>query len=63
MYIEGHKNKVTNALSRYYESSTVEDLHYDDYVSADIKIDKNGEDLPIHRAQEAHELLFRDNVR
>jgi len=47
IYIEGHKNKVADALSHYYESSTDEDIHYDEYVSADIKLDKNGDDLPM----------------
>ena len=57
LYVEGHKNKVADALSQYYESSTVDDLHYDDYVSADIRIDKNGEDLPLSRLEEAEEML------
>src|SRR6266581_1055628 len=29
-YVEGHKNKVADALSCYYDSSTDEDLHFDD---------------------------------
>ena len=47
VYIEGHKNNVADALSRYYESSNDDDLHYDEYVLVDIHIDKNGDDLPI----------------
>jgi hypothetical protein len=47
IYVEGHKNKVADALSRYYESSSDKDLHYNDFVSADIHIDKSGDDLPI----------------
>src|SRR5258708_1990217 len=57
IYIEGNKNKVTDTLSWYYESSSSEDVHYDDLVSVDIKIDKNGEDLPLHWAEEAWDLL------
>ncbi len=57
MYIEGHKNKVADALSQYYDSSKDDDIHYDDLVSADIKIDKNGEDLPLNRSEEAKKLL------
>ena len=57
LYVEGRKNKVADALSRYYESSTSDDLHYDDYVSADIQIDKHGEDLPLSRLEEAQEML------
>ncbi len=57
-YVEGHKNKVADALSRYYESSSDEDLHYDDFVSADVHIDKLGEDLPLSRIEEAEEMLL-----
>ena len=63
VYIEGHKNKVADALLQYYKSSSNEDLHYDDFVSADIKIDKNGEDLPLHHAEEAQELLFLNHIQ
>ena len=58
MYIEGHKNKVTDALSRYYDSSNDDDLHYDEYVSTDIHIDKDGEDLLIGQAEEACSMLL-----
>src|SRR5258708_1384461 len=63
IYIKGHKNKVTDALSCYYESSTSEDVHYDDLVSADIKIDKYGEDLPLNPTEEVHQLLHFGNWR
>ncbi len=63
VYIEGHKNKVADALSQYYESSSIVDLHYDDFVSADIKINKNGEDLPLCHTEEAQELLFMNHLR
>src|SRR6266481_1896877 len=43
IYIEGHKNKVADALSHYYSSLSDKDLHYDNFVSADIRIDKLGE--------------------
>src|SRR5260370_33008408 len=59
MYIEGHKNKVADALSRYYESSNDDDIHYDEYISADIKLDKNRDNLPIGRAEEASNLLLK----
>ena len=35
----------------------MDDLHYDDYVSADIRINKNGENLPLSRLEEAEEML------
>ena len=47
MYVKGHKNKVADALSCYYESLCDKDLHYDDFVSADIQLDKLGDDLPL----------------
>ncbi len=62
-YIEGHKNKVADTLSRYYESSSDNDLHYDEYVSADICVDKNGEDLPIGQKEEACKLLLMSQMR
>ncbi len=61
IYIEGRKNKVADALSHYYKSSSNEDIHYDDLVLADIKIDKKGEDLPLHQAKEALILLKNSN--
>lgn len=57
LYVEGNKNKVADALSRYYSSSSDEELHYDDFVSADIRLDKNGDDLPLNRLEEAKEML------
>ena len=53
IYIEGSKNKVADALSRYYESLNDDDLHYDEYVSVDIQLDKHGEDLPLGCSEEA----------
>src|SRR5260370_23334669 len=62
IYIEGHKNKVADALSHYYSSSSDKDLHYDDFISADIRIDKLGEDLPLSHAEEAQEMLFLNEL-
>src|SRR5260221_14288830 len=62
IYIEGHKNKVADALSCYYSSSSDKDLHYDDFISADIRIDKLGEDLPLSCAEEAWEMLFLNEL-
>jgi hypothetical protein len=46
-YIKGELNKVTNCLSRYYESNTNVDIHdVHNYVQADTHIDPTGEDLP-----------------
>src|SRR5258706_3870304 len=62
IYIEGHKNKVADTLSRYYSSSSDKDLHYDDFVSADIRIDNLGENLPLSHAEEAWEMLFPNEL-
>ncbi|KAG6858123.1 hypothetical protein C0995_002440, partial [Termitomyces sp. Mi166 len=49
-YIKGELNKVTDCLSRYFESDTPDDVHnVYDYVQADKRIDPEGEDLPLHR--------------
>src|SRR6266705_4987529 len=58
IYVEGHKNKVADALSCYYESSSDKDLHYNDFVSVDIHIDKLGDDLPLSQVEEAEEMLY-----
>src|SRR5258708_8783778 len=62
LYIEGNKNKVTDALLHYYESSTNEDIHYNGYVTADILLDKNGEDLLMKHAVEEHKLLLLHQI-
>ena len=49
---------MADALSRYYETSNDEELHYDEYVSADVRLDKDGDDLPMGRAEEARKLLL-----
>ncbi|KAF8314617.1 uncharacterized protein EI90DRAFT_3135813 [Cantharellus anzutake] len=60
---KGHTNKVADALSQYYESSSDKDVHYDDYISADIRIDKEGDDLPLACAEEARELLHLHRLK
>lgn len=55
-YIEGKKNKVADALSRYYEFDTWDEVHsFMDYVHADIRIDPGGDDLPADRYREVAE--------
>src|SRR6266446_3217287 len=63
VYVEGHKNKVADALSRYYKSSSDEDLNYDDFVSADVQIDKSGNDLPVSRVEEVEEMLHFHHLK
>ncbi|KAG6858454.1 hypothetical protein C0995_016496, partial [Termitomyces sp. Mi166 len=55
-YVKGELNKVTDCLSRYFESDTIDDVHnVYDYVQADKQIDPEGEDLPLHRFHEIAE--------
>src|SRR6266581_348129 len=56
------KDKVADALSRYYNSSTDKDLHFDDYMSADIHLDKNAEDIIPDRVEEYEELLLSSTL-
>src|SRR6266705_1318005 len=62
-YMEGCKNEVADALSHYYNSSTDEDLHFDDYVSVDIHLDKNAVDIIPNRVEEYEELLAHSRLR
>ena len=52
-YIQGVRNKVADCLYRYYESDEEGEMHhYDEYVSADVRLDPEGEDLPLNRLRE-----------
>ena len=47
-HVDGTDNRVADCLSRYYEADGQEDHHPDhDFVSADAKLNPNGELLPI----------------
>ena len=52
-YVKGESNLVADALSRYFESD-LWDEKYDtsQYVSADARLDPEGEDLPWDRFEE-----------
>ena len=47
-YVEGHLNKVADALSRYHEHDHWEEENTppEDYVDADTRLDREGDDLP-----------------
>src|SRR6267154_1933885 len=54
-YVKGIRNKVADSLSRYYQSDTWEDEHPPyDFVTADVQLDPEGEDLPWNRVVEIH---------
>jgi hypothetical protein len=55
-YIKGEYNKAADCLSRYYENDTSADVHEPHkYVRADMRIDPEGEDLPIEWNREIKE--------
>jgi hypothetical protein len=55
-YVKGNDNKVADALSRYYEYDTWEDIcPMSDYVDADVRLDPEHDDLPWDRSREIRE--------
>ena len=47
VYVRGQHNIVADCLSRYYSSDLPDETHADhQYVSADLRLDPGGEDLP-----------------
>src|ERR1700722_15505142 len=66
-YIKGTSNKVADSLSRYYQSDMNEDNHPSyDYVTVDVQLDPEGEDLPWIRMIEVctmnmHSQTLREN--
>lgn len=52
-YVKGKLNKVADALSRYFESDTWFDVYPPStYVNADVRIDKDLDDIPSDRQRE-----------
>ena len=50
IHVDGERNRVADALSRYYEYNTAEDKHPDkEFVKADEVLDPDGELLPVKR--------------
>ncbi|GJE92037.1 polyprotein [Phanerochaete sordida] len=53
VYVKGISNKVADSFSRYFASDLPDEVHTtDDYVNVDTRLDPDGEDLPLHRAEE-----------
>jgi RNase H-like domain found in reverse transcriptase len=56
MHVPGKQNKVADCLSRYYEIDRYDEVHEPhQYVSADVRLDPNSEDLTELRLQELGE--------
>ena len=59
MHVPGEQNKVADCLSRYYENDRFNEIHEShEYVSSDVRLDPNHEDLTELRLQE----LIEDSV-
>ena len=53
LYVQGSSNKVADCLSRYYANDREDEHHnYDEYVQADVRLDPEGEELPLDRLAE-----------
>ena len=57
-YVEGLKNIVADALSRMYTGCNA-DIPIDDWVNADVRLDPEGETLPIDRLLESRAMRLR----
>ena len=57
-YVEGIKNVITDALSRMYAGRN-DSIPIDDWVNADIRLDPEGETLPIDRLLESRAMQLR----
>ncbi|KAJ3911455.1 hypothetical protein F5877DRAFT_55313, partial [Lentinula edodes] len=63
-YIKGVTNRVADVLSRYFESDIDSEKHQpQDYVNADIRLDKLAEDLPIGRKEEISSIIEQLQAR
>ena len=57
-YVKGNQNKVGDCLSRYYTSDDHDKtVPYEDFVSADIWLDQEGDDLPEARMTKASQMM------
>ena len=57
-------NHVADCLSWYYENDSPDDHHPDhDFVSADAKLDPDGELIPVKRYAEMHTAATRQSTR
>ena len=62
--MDGDTNCVADCLSQYYENDGPDDHHLDhDFVSADVKLDPDGELIPVKRYAEMHTTATRRLTR
>jgi hypothetical protein len=61
-YVKGLKNVVADALSRMYAGRNT-DIPVDDWVNADIRLDPEGETLPVDRLLESRAMQLRPYTR
>ena len=63
-HVDGDMNHVADCLSRYYENDGPDDHHLDhDFVSADTKLNPDGELIPVQRYAEIHTTATRRSTR
>ena len=64
IHVDGDRNRVADALSRYYKYDTAEDKHPDkEFVKADKVLDPKGELLPVERFVEIRTNVIRKSRR
>ena len=64
IHVDGDRNWVADALSRYYKYDTAEDKHPDkEFVKADEILDPKGELLPVERFIEIRTNVIRKSRR
>ena len=64
IHVDGEKNQVTDALSRYYKYNTIVDKYPNkQFVKADEVLDPNGELLPVERFMEIQNNVTRQSCR
>ena len=64
IHVDGERNRVADALSRYYEYDTVEDKHPNkEFVKANKILNPKGELLPVERFVEIRTNAIRKSHR
>src|SRR5882762_869693 len=62
-YIKGTSNKVADSLSQYYQSDMDDDIHPTyNYITADVQLDPEGEDLPWNQVIELCTITTRNRI-